>query len=97
MLRRNRYRKIPPNPNKRKRERRSVPLERSVHIDGERWGWEYVEGFNHEDGIDRSKIKVLSPDNKFFVKEIKDTQLYGDVIIPSTVKQFIIDKLLVGA
>ncbi len=96
MLKRNRYRKIPPNPNKRKKERRSKPLARSVHIEGERWGWEYVENFDHETGINKSKIKIVSPDNRFFMDEIRNTQLYGDVVIPSTVKQFILENLYIG-
>lgn len=65
MLRRNRYRKIPPNPNKKKRVRRSVPLKRSVHIDGKRWGWEYFA--HYDDGVwENERIKILSPDNKYY-------------------------------
>jgi len=65
MIKRNRYRKIPPNPNKRKRERRSVPLKRSVHINDERWGWEYTA--NYDDGVwENERIKIVSPDNKYF-------------------------------
>jgi len=50
-----------------------------------------------EDGEDRSRIKVLSPDNRFFSEEIRDTQLYGDVSYSEYgEKQYILNKLLIG-
>ena len=82
---------------KKKKPRASVPLKRSVHIKGKRWGWEYVEDFDHGMGVNNSKIKILSPDNEFYMKKIRDTKFFGErgyIIIPSTVKQFIIDELL---
>ena len=93
MIKRSRYRKIP-NPNKRKRERRSQPLKRSVHIDGKRWGWEFDWDRRSEDVLNDSKVKILSPENDYYAIKIKDTPLYGDVVTPGTVKQFIMNNLV---
>jgi len=81
---------------KKKRLKQSVPLKRSIHIDGKRWGWEYVEGFDHETGEDKSKIKVVSPDNKFYMKRVTATSLPTGIMLPRDVKQFIIDELISG-
>ena len=81
MIKRNRYRKIPPNPNRKKRGRRSVPLERSVHIDGKRWGWEYFA--NYDDGVwENERIKIVSPDNKYYEVMVDDANDYFNEDFP---------------
>jgi hypothetical protein len=124
MLRRNRYRKIPPNPNKKKRERRSIPLKRSVHINGERWGWEYYA--HYDDGVwENERIKIVSSDNKYYEigvesftedfkvpdyaatkyevtesgeveRHVPEKTIAIQTIKPGMVKEYIVDKLLIG-
>jgi hypothetical protein len=103
MIKRNKYRKIPPNPNKKKRERRSRPLKRSVHINGKRWGWEYFA--NYDDGVwENERIMILSPDNKYFeigvesfTEDFKVPDYYNtkyEVTESGTVKRYVPEKTI---
>lgn len=82
MIKRNRYRSYPKE--KKKKSWRSRPLNRSVHIDGERWGWEYASERDKEvcecrapseecflcEEINR-RVKIISPENQYFEIGIK--------------------------
>jgi len=89
---------------KKKKERRSRPLKRSVHINGERWGWEYQGRYN--DGVwENERVIIYAPDNRYFEVDINIfeelfTFRYGDyiyrgshtVITPSKVKNYILSQ-----
>ena len=79
-MKRNKQMKHRTFPKKRKhRIKRSVPLKRSVHIGGLRWGWEYEVNKTVGCGLplshcktcdegcrENEKIKIISPDNKYY-------------------------------
>jgi len=70
-----------------KKERKSKPLLRGVHIDGKRWGWEFAFDSSVNCGLPRSackhcidmflcekkniRIKIVSPDNRYFEVDAK--------------------------
>ena len=84
-------------PKKRKpKQRKSKPLPRKVHINGEEWRWEFV----------KSKVKILSPSNEYWAVGIDKVSGMGwDVLdramdklyfhlTPATVKKYIEDNIL---
>ena len=71
-----------------KRSRKSKPLKRCVHIDGKEWRWEFRRG---DPELWNCSVSILSPENKYFNVYAKDI---GYKILPSVIKQYIIDNLL---
>ena len=70
---------------KKKQPRKSIPLKRSIHINGKRWGWEYEVNKTVGCGLplshcktcdehcrENEKIKILSPDNKYHEIMVED-------------------------
>ena len=85
-----RYKKIPPKSSKKKRGQRSIPLKRSVHINGERWGWEFAYDREYScslptsackncsdscRSINNPRIKIVSPNNKYFEISRKEFEI----------------------
>ena len=89
------HRQIYPEKKKKISVRRSKPLARAVHIDGEEWRWE----------VTGSRVKILSPLNKYWSiyagkvatpwTDYQDETLdFKGAVLPSEVKKYIEINLL---
>ncbi len=94
MLRVNRYRRNIQRPKRKKvkRDRKSKPLERSVHINGKRWGWEFTydrmycgkpKSACNECGdgcpsTENPRVKIVSPDNRYFEIKAEEFETPGE-------------------
>lgn len=71
-----------------KNPKRSRPLKRCVHIDGKEWRWEFRKC---DTELWNCYISILSPDNEYFTVYKREI---GYEILPSVIKQYIIDNLI---
>ena len=69
--------------------KRSKPLKRCLHIDGEVWRWEFRKG---DPELWNCHVSILSPENKYFSVYAKEI---GYDIVPSIIKQYITDNLII--